>query len=1019
MKQKLLSILMLCTLLVGVAFAQNKTITGKVTSSDNGETLPGVSVVVQGTTVGTQTGPDGEFSLSIPANANSLEFTYVGFIKQVIQIGNRSSFNVALVSDASELGEVVITGYGNTTTLRQTGAVSTVSAEEVENVPFTSVDKALQGRVAGLQSVGASGQPGAMQQIRIRGLGSISGSSEPLYVIDGVPVNSGDLSRNTTTANALAGINPNDIESISVLKDASSTAIYGSRGSNGVVLITTKSGKAGKTRVRLDAEYGSVTPGVFNDRTRPLTTAENIMLIGEALLNNPTYVNAYSLTPENIREFVVGENGFDINEDVSTDWYDEVTKRGNHQQYNLSFDGGNEMTQFHVGAGVFKQDGTVESSKFSRYSGNINLKHKIDEKLSVGTNLILSTANQQGVLNAGAFGNPVLGSLFLMPDLAARNDDGTPNISGALAPGAGLYNPLEILSKDQSINNTQKVIGSVNAEYKILPNLKFSTKYGIDYNNLEEDYYNNPSYGDGRNVGGRSYRYYTRYFNWVWTNLLDYRWDIDDNNDWVANIKAGYEAQKSEYYSSNVAVNNMPLNTDLTDPSVGATPTTASGSRDSYAFASILALGDISYQNKYVLSGSFRRDGSSRFGIGNQYGNFWSVGGSWNMDREDFIRDIEWISQLKLRASYGLTGNAEIGNNPWRNLYGYTRGTYNWVYNGQVGSGPSQFGLSTLTWEKTNMFDFALDFGLFNNRLGATVEFYNKESDGLLLSVPVSYTTGFASYIDNYGGLRNRGLEVELRGTPIQTEDFQWDLAFNISLNKNTTTHLVADEQVSSPFIRKVGEDYFSFYLPQYAGVNPETGMPQWYKDETRTEVVTSHGQAERVLLGKSALPKAFGSLSTTLNYKGFGLDALLYYNFGNHIYNGFFQYQNSGGAYIGSYNQAATELERWQQPGDITQVPKLVYGSGTNSYAVSDRLLYSGDFIRLRDVTLSYTLPSLLVEQAKLSNVRIYVRGSNLFTWVADDRLPFDPEAGGAGGTNNFELFIPKTVTVGLNIGF
>ena len=1017
MKQKLLSILLLCTLLVGTAYAQSRTISGTVTSADDGSGLPGVSVLPQGGGTATQTDANGNYSLSVATNVKALVFRYVGFTQQLVTVGVNNTLNVSLVSDVSELSEVVITGYGTTTKTRQTGAVSTVSTKDVENTPFTSVDKALQGRVAGLQSVGASGQPGALQQIRIRGIGSISASSSPLYVVDGIPINSGDLSRNTTTANSLAGINPNDIESITVLKDASSTAIYGSRGANGVILITTKSGKAGKTRIKLDAEFGSVTPGIFNDRTRPLTTEENITLMGESLLNHPTYVKNYGLTPENIRQFVI-EDWAEMDENVNTNWYDVVTKKGKQQQYNVAFDGGDEKTQFHIGAGIFKQDGTVPSSEFSRYSGNLNLKHKLNDKFSLATNILMSTANTQGVLNAGAFGNPVLGSLFLMPDLPARNADGTPYIGGALAPGSGLYNPLEILRNDRSVNNTQKALGSFSAEYKILPNLKISSKYGIDYNNLEEDSYNSPFYGDGRNVGGRSYRYYTRYFNWVWTNLVDYRWDIDEDNNWVANIKAGYEAQKSMFYNSSVSSYNLPLNPDITVPSAGATPITSSGNNENYSFASILAIGDIAYQNTYVLSGSFRRDGSSRFGSGNQYGNFWSVGGAWNLDKESFIKDIEWISQLKLRGSYGLNGNADIGNNVWRNLYGYTRTGYNFVYNGEIGSGPSQFGLSTLTWEKAKMSDIAIEMGFLDNRLGATVEFYNKQSDGLLLAVPVSYTTGFSSYINNMGGLRNRGWEFELRGTPVQTDDFQWDLNFNLSMNKNTTTSLVADKQVASPFIRQVGEDYFSYYLPQYAGVNVETGMPQWYKDETRTDIVTSHGQAQRVLLGKSALPKAFGSLSTTLNYKGFGLDALLYYNFGNYIYNGFYQYQNSGGAYNGSYNQSAKELDRWQKPGDVTDVPKMLVG-GTNSYAVSDRMLYKGDFIRLRDVTLSYSLPKNLIEQAKLTNVRLYVRGSNLWTWVKDDTLPFDPEAGGVGGTNNFELFIPKTVTVGLNIGF
>lgn len=1022
MKQKLLSFLLVFTCLVGISFAQERQVTGQVTSAVDGTPISGASVVLVGTSTATQTDGQGNYSISAPANS-TLSFSFIGYTSQRVSVGANTTIHVQLEGGDQALDEVVVTGYGTTTRLRSTGSTAVVESKDVEQTPFPSVDRALQGRVPGLQSSGGSGQPGSMQQVRIRGVGSITGSSSPLYVIDGVPVNSGDLSRATPTANVLAGINPNDIENITVLKDAASTAIYGSRGSNGVILITTKSGTAGKTRIRLDADLGTVTPGVNPDRTRPLTTEENILLTGEALLNNPTMVNQYGLTPGNIRDFVTDDFGIDPG--VNTNWYDEVTRTGTQQQYNLSFDGGNESTTFNIGGGYFKQEGTVPKSNFSRYSGKISLKHHVNDKLTVGTNILLSTSNLTGLLNAGAFGNPVLTSFFLMPSLNARNPDGSNYISGALAPGAGLYNPLEILDKDRRNNNTQKAIGSAFAEYEILPNLKISSRYGIDYNNIEEDYYNNPNYGDGRNVGGRSYRDYTRYFNWVWTNLVDYRWDIDEDNNWVANIKAGYEAQKSQSYNSSVGVHNVPLNTDYIVPSVGATPITATGTNNDYAFASFLALGDFSYQNKYVVSWSYRSDGSSRFGRDNKYGNFWSVAGSWNLDQEDFIQDFDAISALKLRASYGVTGNAGIGNNAWRTLYGYTRTTYNFVYDGNIGSGPTQYGLSNLTWEKTNAFDVGVDAAFFDNRLNFSFDFYNKQSDGLLYAVPIPYTTGFNSYVGNYAGLQNRGFELAVGGTPIRTDDFQWDLNFNISANKNTTTSLGGEDQVESPFIRQVGEDYFSYYLPQWAGADPENGDPLWYTDESRTETTNVYSSAERVLLGKSALPKVFGSLSTTLNYKGVGLDALLYYNFGNYIYQGFYSYQNSGGAYYGSYNQSALELDRWQQPGDVTDVPKPIYGGNKSSFSASDRLLKRGDFIRLRDITLSYTLPATWIESAKLSNVRVYLRGSNLWTWVKDDTLPFDPEAGSsdvAGGTQgvtNFDVFIPKTFSFGLNVGF
>lgn len=1024
MKQKLLKFIFVFVCLLGVAYAQNREVTGRVTSASDGSPIAGVSVVLVGTTVATQTDGNGDYSISV-SNQSILAFSFVGYASQRLNVGTRTRIDVQLIKDVTALDEVVVTGYGTTTRLKQTGSSTVVSSKEIEHTPFPSLDRALQGKVAGLQSTGGSGQPGSMQNIRIRGLGSISGSSLPLYVIDGVPVNSGDLSRATPTANVLAGINPNDVANVTVLKDAASTAIYGSRGSNGVILITTKSGLSGKTRISLDADYGSVQPGVSPGRARPLTTEENIMLIGEALLNNAGMAANYGLNQGNIREFVTGENGFGIDPNVNTNWYDVVTRTGNQQQYNLAADGGNDKTTFSVSGGFFKQEGTIPKSDFTRYSGKINLKHKASDKFTFGANILGSSSNLRGLLNSGAFGNPVLTSFFLMPNFRARNDDGSNFISGPLAAGAGLYNPLEILDKDSRNNNTQKAIGSFYGEYNILPNLKISSKYGIDYNNIEEDYYNNPNYGDGRNVGGRSYRDYTRYFNWVWTNLIDYRWDIDQAKDWVVNVKVGYEAQKSQSYYSSVAVYKVPLNPKYTVPSVGATPIGASGSNDDYSFASFLALGDFSYKNKYVLSWSYRNDGSSRFGEEKQFGNFWSAAGSWNMEQEDFIKDISFINALKLRASYGVTGNAGIGNNTWRTLYGYTRTTYNFVYNGNIGSGPIQYGLRDLTWERTNSFDVGLDATFLDNRLSVVFDFYNRESKGLLYRVPIPLSTGFPDYVSNFAGLRNRGIEFTANGTPVRTDDFRLDLSFNISANKNTTTSLVRDDLVESPYRRKVGEDYFSFFLPQWAGADPENGDPKWYIDESRTETTNDYRLAKRVDLGKSSMPKYFGSFGTNMNYKGIGLDAFFYYNFGNHIYQGFYSYQNSGGAYYGSYNQSAMELERWQKPGDQSNVPKPVFGGNRNSFAASDRLLKDGSFIRLRDITLSYSLPSSIINNWKVSNLRVYFRGSNLWTWVKDDTLPFDPEsgssevAGGTQGITNFDVFIPKTYTFGINVGF
>ncbi|WP_242920894.1 SusC/RagA family TonB-linked outer membrane protein [Pontibacter liquoris] len=999
MKRSLLICFALMFALLQQAMAQSKTVSGTVTDQATGQGLPGVSVIVQGSTAGTATGADGSYTLNVPAEATTLIFRYIGYSTKEVAIGTNTVLNVALGVDNKQLSEVIITGYGTTNTLQNTGAVAQVKGAEIENIPMASVDKALQGRVVGLQSVGASGQPGSAQQIRIRGIGSITGSSEPLYVVDGVPINSGDLSRNTTTANALAGINPNDIESINVLKDASAASIYGSRAANGVIVITTKSGKAGKTKVSLDAEYGVSKRAYYNDNTRPLTTAENIELLGEALKNDG-YWEAYGLNEENIGDFL-NEN-FGLDPAINSNWEDATKRTGHTQQYNLAVTGGSEKTQFSVSGGYYNQEGTVIKSEFERYSTGLNLQHTLNDKLSFGTNLLFSNSTQKGPLNSGYFANPVMASLFLMPSLALDSRPQAP------------FNPLLLADLDKNNSNILKTIGSINGEYKILPGLSFTTKYGIDFNSLEEDNYQNPFYGDAESTQGSSTRYYTRYFNWVWTNLLNYTWDINKDNTWLLNLKGGYEAQKSSIYTASVYAENMPQNTDFTVPSVGATPITANGANEGYSFASMLALGDISYKGKYVLSGSFRRDGSSRFGSDNKYGNFWSVGASWNMDQESFIQDLDFINQLKLRASYGVNGNAGIGNYVWRRLYSYTS-----TYGGSVAAVPSSLGNADLTWEKNKPFDVGVDASFFNNRLSLSADYYSRATSDLLLERPLSLTTGWASRLENIGAMRNRGFELAISGTPVQVGDFRWDLSFNFSKNKNKITELSVDKQQVSPFIRQVGQDVYQYYMPLWAGVDPADGMPTWYTDASKAETTKTYSKAAYSLTGKSALPKAFGSAGTTLTYKGLSLDALFYYNFGNYIYDPYYQYLNSGGWFLGSYNQRATQLDRWQQPGDEASVSKLSYDNDYRFRAVSDKILNKGDFIRLRDVTLGYTIPQGIVSRLKMSSLRVYARGANLWTWVADDKLPYDPEAGGVGGTTNFDINVPKTVTFGVNVGF
>ncbi|WDF55273.1 SusC/RagA family TonB-linked outer membrane protein [Mucilaginibacter sp. KACC 22063] len=1014
---KKLLLYFLCFLMFSVTqvYAQSRTVTGTVTGRDDKQPIPGASVRVKGTQVGTVTDVNGRYSINVPAGSNTLVVTFLGYASSEVPAVGKT-VDVIMAPSSRELTEVVVTGYGTQTKAAATGPVASVGSKDLEDKPYSSMDQALQGRVAGLQSVGGSGQPGALQQIRIRGIGSITAGSDPLYVVDGVPVNSGDLSSNTTSSSAIAAINPNDIESIQVLKDASQAAIYGSRGANGVIVITTKSGRAGKTKVRLDAEYGYVKPSTLPKAGRPLTTDQWRNLTAEGLVNSGD-------EPDLATALKDLDDTFGSGSGVNTNWIDEVTRTGHQQQYNLSLEGGDAKTQFHIGAGYFNQQGAVIASSFDRYSTNFNIKHKVNDRLSFATSFTIGENGQNTPSNGGAFSNPVGSAYFLVPYISPYNADGSFNLDPNQF--ASNYNPLAIAATDKSTLHQVKGIGSLSGEYKILPNFKFTSRVGVDLNALEENTYWNPNFGDGASYGGLSTRNYSRYFNWVATNLLDYHLDVNHDNTWVANIKAGYEAQKSQYYYEFVTTTGLPNNYSINVPSAGATPLTASGDNSDYTFASILSMADITFKGKYALTGSFRRDGSSRFGINNAYGNFGSVGAAWNMHEEEFIKKLDWITLLKIRGSYGSLGNANVGNYAWRPLYSYGQGTdpqgnaYNYNYLGNIGSGFTSLGNENLTWETNKTVDLGFDLSIFKDRLSLTFDWYNRQSDNLLLNQPISLTSGKSSFINNVGSMRNRGYEISLSGTPLILGDFRWNASFSLSHNKNTVLSLINhQQQVSGAFVRKEGLDIQTYYLRQWAGVDPANGNPLWYTDASMTKTTSVYSQAQLVANPKySASPKYFGSFTSDFTYKGFSLSGLLYYNFGNYIRDSWARY-TQGDGYDPLDNHVAAQLDRWQKPGDITNVPKYVFNNSNNSSASSTRFLYKGDYIRLRELTLAYNVPAQAVQKLGISSLRVYLRGTNLATWVRDKNLPYDPETY-VNSTTNFDVYNPKTYTLGVNVGF
>jgi len=1013
--KKITSLTLVLLLFVMTVVAQNRTVTGTVTDEKNSP-IAGASVILKGSKTGTITGTDGSFTLTVSAAAKKLTISSLNYVTQDVSITDH--IVVVLKSAATNLTEVVVVAYGQLKKPSITGSVATVKAADIEDKPFSSVDKALQGTVAGLQSSSANGTPGSATDIRIRGIGSINASSSPLWVIDGMIATSGDLTVNTTSANALSSLNPDDIESISVLKDAAASAIYGSRAANGVILVTTKSGRAGKTKITLTTEVGANKIARLSDNNRPMTTLENQTVLREALINA-----GYATDNATADAAIIDPNGvvgLDPNWlQTNTNWLDQVTRTGKQQQYNLSLSGGNEKTQYYASAGYFNQDGTTIATYFKRYNGSVSLQTKVNDKVNFKVGVNGSTSTQLSPPGSAAYASPVSGSFFLQPWFSPYNADGSYRYHDAQNefPDGSQFNPVLLAAWNKSTAKQIQMRGYVSGDYQILPNLKFTSRYSGEYFNVNEYSYWNPFYGDGSSTQGLGQANNKQIFDWTWTNTFNYRVNLNKDKDFNLDLLAGTEAYAINNNVLQTSGQNFPSTIDLTYLASAAQPIGAATNLTSSSVTSYLSSAVLNYKNRYALSASFRRDGSSVFSKDHKWGNFYSVGGTWNINEEDFFKNLSTpINQLKLRSSYGQNGNT--------NGFGYYAAlpTYGFgsAYLGTAGSAPNNVGNPDLTWEKNNAFNIGLDFAAWKSRLYGTVEYYKRVSTDLLINVPLSPTSGFSGgQLMNVGSMYNKGLEITLGGKPIVTKDFTWDVSFNFSHNTNRVTKLYNHAPISQQtrFNITEGHDIYEFYTRLWAGVDPKNGDPLWYTDATRTTTTNLATKAGLSLTGKSATPKYFGSFTNKFTYKAFSLEGQFYYNFGNYIYDTWENYLLSDGAYTGGMNQLSLELKSWKNPGDITNVPKIVYGGNQQSNRPSTRYLYKGDYIRLRNLQVGYSLPKALLTKAHISSLEVYGRGTNLFTFGADKNLPTDPELG-ASSIGDFQVFMPKSFTVGIKLG-
>ncbi|GMQ33344.1 SusC/RagA family TonB-linked outer membrane protein [Algoriphagus taiwanensis] len=1013
--RKVLLLGLMLFLVSAVAFAQSRVITGTVTSTEDGMGVPGATVLVKGTTIGTATDIDGKYSISVPAGSNVLVFTFVGLTTQEVTIGNRTTIDVVMESDLTALSEVIVTGYGTQPKREVTGAVSSVKGEAIQNLPLQSFDRALQGRAAGVQVRSSNGLPGGAVNIRIRGVGSINAGNEPLFIVDGVQLNN-QSNAAFTQSNPLAFLNPNDIESMEILKDAASAAIYGSQAANGVVIITTKKGKQGKAKFEFNAFAGETQPMKYLD---VLGGAEWYNMRKEAYINsNQTIPEARTLSnmgrlPSNWQQLTAEELDAIGQAFETYDWQREVMGPGRLQNYELSVSGGDEKTTFFLSGSYNYQESSFQPVDFERGTARLSLTHQANSKLNLETNINLSTFQQNipFAVSGSFLGSPAFSASAILPHNAIYNEDGTfnTNIGGVLGQNVVLVNEY-----NSGIQRTNTVVGNIAGNYKILDNLSFRSFFGVDYRLLQGDSYRDPRTPDGAGVRGRSSQQQDWRTRFITTQTLN--WNKSYNG--VHNLSAllGFEFNSETREGLDGAGIGFPTFQFRTIQSA-ATPESLSGFWTGYRRMGFFASVNYDYKKKYLATVTARYDGSSRFGENNRYGLFPSIRVGWSLVEEDFLKSSSVVSELKLRASYGLTGNDQIGNFAARGLYG---GAGN--YSGNAGIRPSSLANLNLGWETNNTFNLGLDYGFFGNRITGSLDVFDRRTKDLLLDQPILWTNGFSDIANNVGELQNKGIELEISTVNIDQGGFRWNSSFNFSVLDNQVISLYDDLEFlpANPGIA-VGQPVGRFgegavFTQEYAGVNPANGRPMWY--DINRNITYLPLAADRIYSG-SSLSTTYGGLNNTFTYKGFELTAFFVYEYGARIFDGQYSFLRENGTRL-TLNALREVNERsWREPGQITDIPRNLTTNGGNfprnaSRNTGSANLLKADFIRLSQLTVGYSFNPTLVSKIGLSRARIYVQGLNLWTYT--DYPGYDPEFTGAG---TGQIPLTKNYTVGVQIGF
>ncbi len=1047
MKKSILIAFAMCFTLI--ATAQIK-VTGVVTSSEDGSPIPFATVLVKGErTIGATTDLEGKFALESVSPDAVLLFSYIGYVTLEVPVQSRGVINVVMSPDATLLEQVMIVAYGTAKKGTFTGAASVVGKDAIKDVPTVSFESALEGKVAGLQITTLSGQAGSTSSIRVRGIGSMNASNEPLYVVDGVPVSSGSSGQMEgyiyTGSNVMSTINPNDIESITVLKDAAASSLYGSRAANGVIIITTKRGQQGGAVVNFKASIG-LTPSWATNNFDPASPQENIELYYENFWNAGVYFR--NQTPEvasrealrqmnnrfNKHGYVFAAPDHTLNSLTITgdragkyfDWEDALFRTAVYQTYDMSVSGAGNNSTYYSSLSYTKEQGRVYVNEFDRISGRVNVTQKVGKSVEFATNINVARTNRSGYNDTRSTGNNYFfqsRNLLWGMYWPTQYQTGDPYTSrfGSLA-----WNPVYYDNEWENDSRTLRLTASESLSIKILPELTFRTILSFDNTQTNDHLYYSPIHFQGSSANGVVREMSTTDTKIVSSSTLNYNKEIFPKH--TLGLLVGWEAEENKTEFQRAEGSDLPTSALKTVATAGVLD--ANAYYWGNTMLSFLSRAEYNYDDRFYFSASFRRDGSSKLGPDARWGNFWSVAGSWRLDREEFMKSIDFISSLRLRASYGINGTLPTNNYGWRSL-----ATYGNKYMEAPGGGVSTIADANLSWETSYTSNLALEFGILDQRVTGTIEVFNRDSKDLLQDVPISRVTGFGYTLKNIGEINNKGIEIEISGDIIRNRDITWTAGINASSIKSKVTKLYGGQNIiwweptggdaRTKFMYKEGESTLAVYGKEWAGVDRETGKNVWYmnNDNTTSQPTTVNGRpatfrhqdASEKILG-DIHPKLFGGFNTNFTWKGINIGMNFTYRIGGYTYNAAGRDINEDGYYWERIMSKDTYDNRWTPENKDAKYPMRIAIDLTDALQRGSRWMEKADYVRLKSLNIGYTIPKDIVNKLNISNARVFFNGQNLWT-LAANKL-YDPEVN-EYGSRGWETPIGKTYTFGIELTF